>query len=111
MPNGQYGTRDVGGKDHAASRYIFTELSPLTRIIYHPADDPLLKYLKDDSSMVEPEWYMPIVPLVLINGAEGIGTGKGLIVSLILLDAEPSKVGAPLSHATIPSTSLPTFDD
>ncbi|KAH9949498.1 type II DNA topoisomerase [Amylocystis lapponica] len=75
MPNGQFGTRDQGGKDHAAARYIFTEPAPVTRTIYHPADDPLLKYNEDDGKTVEPEWYLPVVPMVLINGADGIGTG------------------------------------
>ncbi|KAF7986171.1 hypothetical protein HWV62_38564 [Athelia sp. TMB] len=74
-PNGQYGTRDCGGKDHASARYINTEPSLLTRAIYHPADDPLLNNLKDDGDTIEPEWYMPVVPMVLINGTEGIGTG------------------------------------
>ncbi|EGO19472.1 hypothetical protein SERLADRAFT_453445 [Serpula lacrymans var. lacrymans S7.9] len=75
LPNGQYGTRDQGGKDHASARYIFTELSPLARTIYNPADDPLLTYLKEDNDWIEPEYYLPVIPLVLINGAEGIGTG------------------------------------
>ncbi|KAI9451533.1 DNA topoisomerase [Russula earlei] len=75
LPNGQYGTRDQGGKDHASARYIFTEPAPITRTIFHPADDPLLSYLKEDNDQIEPEWYMPVIPLVLVNGAEGIGTG------------------------------------
>lgn len=49
--------------------------SPLTRLIFHPHDDPLLKYLKDDNQKIEPVWYMPIIPMVLVNGASGIGTG------------------------------------
>ncbi|TBU56240.1 type II DNA topoisomerase [Dichomitus squalens] len=75
MPNGQFGTRDQGGKDHAAARYIFTELAPIVRTLMHPADDAILTYQQDDGRQVEPEWYMPIVPMVLVNGAEGIGTG------------------------------------
>lgn len=75
-PSGQYGTRDTGGKDHAAPRYIFTEPMPLARVICNPSDDNLLNVQKDDNTLIEPEFYMPIVPLVLINGAEGIGTGK-----------------------------------
>ena len=74
-PEGQYGTRESGGKDHASPRYIFTKLSSLTRAIYHPADDPLLSYLKEDNDLIEPKWYMPVLPMVLINGTEGIGTG------------------------------------
>ena len=78
LPIGQYGTRDQGGKDHASARYIFTRPSPITRMMLHPGDDPLLKYNKEDSEVIEPEWYIPVVPLVLINGAEGIGTGETL---------------------------------
>ena len=29
----------------------------------------------DDNSQIEPEWYCPILPMVLVNGADGIGTG------------------------------------
>ncbi|KAM5542176.1 hypothetical protein V8D89_004049 [Ganoderma adspersum] len=75
MPNGQFGTRDQGGKDHAAARYIFTELAPIVRNVLHPADDAILTYQEDDGKSVEPEWYLPIIPMVLVNGAEGIGTG------------------------------------
>ncbi|XP_050431493.1 DNA topoisomerase 2 isoform X2 [Adelges cooleyi] len=75
QPIGQFGTRLQGGKDAASPRYIFTLLSPLTRLIFHPHDDPLLTYLRDDNQRIEPVWYMPIIPMVLVNGAEGIGTG------------------------------------
>lgn len=74
-PGGQYGTRDSGGKDHASPRYIFTDPMPLARVIFNPADDPLLNQQKDDNQLIEPEWYMPVLPMVLVNGAEGIGTG------------------------------------
>ncbi|CAO1613505.1 unnamed protein product [Sympodiomycopsis kandeliae] len=74
-PNGQFGTRGMGGKDAASARYIFTNLPPVTRTIFHPSDDNLLNYLNDDGQSIEPEWYMPTIPLVLLNGGEGIGTG------------------------------------
>ncbi|XP_064439660.1 DNA topoisomerase 2-alpha [Mirounga angustirostris] len=75
QPIGQFGTRLHGGKDSASPRYIFTMLSPLTRLLFPPKDDHTLKFLYDDNQRVEPEWYIPIIPMVLINGAEGIGTG------------------------------------
>ncbi|KAG9310318.1 DNA topoisomerase [Chiua virens] len=56
-------------------QYIFTELAPLTRAVFNPDDGPLLTYLKEDNDWIEPEYYMPVLPMVLINGAEGIGTG------------------------------------
>lgn len=75
MPHGQFGTRLHGGKDAASPRYIFTCLSPLARLIFHPSDDFILKYNFDDNLRVEPEWYIPIIPMVLVNGVDGIGTG------------------------------------
>ncbi|XP_015683435.1 DNA topoisomerase 2-beta [Protobothrops mucrosquamatus] len=75
QPVGQFGTRLHGGKDAASPRYIFTMLSPLARLLFPAVDDNLLKFLYDDNQRVEPEWYIPIIPMVLINGAEGIGTG------------------------------------
>lgn len=74
-PNGAFGTRATGGKDAAAPRYIFTELSKITRKIFHPSDDALYKYVQDDEATVEPEWYLPVIPMILVNGCEGIGTG------------------------------------
>jgi DNA topoisomerase II len=74
-PAGQFGTRLLGGKDAASPRYIFTRLPQLTRLIFHPDDDALLGQLEDDGQKIEPKHYVPILPMVLVNGAEGIGTG------------------------------------
>jgi DNA topoisomerase-2 len=74
-PNGQFGTRLQGGDDAASERYICTQLSKLTRLIFPEADDPILTYLDDDGTPVEPMFYVPIIPMQLINGGKGIGTG------------------------------------
>eukprot|EP00497_Spongosphaera_streptacantha_P001410 TRINITY_DN199_c0_g2_i8.p1 TRINITY_DN199_c0_g2~~TRINITY_DN199_c0_g2_i8.p1 ORF type:complete len:593 (-),score=207.75 TRINITY_DN199_c0_g2_i8:2-1780(-) len=74
-PSGQFGTRNMGGKDAASARYIFTKLCPIARNVFHADDDQLLDYLDDDGLTVEPKWYMPTIPMALVNGAEGIGTG------------------------------------
>jgi DNA topoisomerase-2 len=74
-PSGQFGTRRMGGKDAASPRYIFTKLEKITRAIFHPDDDELLNYLNDDGMSIEPEHYMPVIPMVLVNGSDGIGTG------------------------------------
>ena len=75
MPNGQFGTRLQGGKDSASERYIFTMLNKITRTIYPASDDHILEYLDDDGLIVEPLFYAPIIPMVLVNGSKGIGTG------------------------------------
>ena len=74
-PNGQFGTRLEGGKDSASTRYIFTELEPITNVIYNKNDMALYHYLEDDGLSIEPICYAPIIPMVLVNGALGIGTG------------------------------------
>jgi DNA topoisomerase-2 len=74
-PNGNFGSRRMGGKDSASPRYIFTQLSELSRYIYINKDESILKYNIEEGDIVEPIVYYPILPMILINGSEGIGTG------------------------------------
>jgi len=75
VPSGQFGTRLQGGSDAASTRYIYTRMAPVTRLIFHPFDDPVLEYLEEDGQKIEPKFYVPIIPMILVNGASGIGTG------------------------------------
>jgi DNA topoisomerase-2 len=75
FPSGQFGTRLEGGRDASSPRYIFTRLEKIARIIFPEQDDNILKYLNDDGTPVEPQFYVPIIPMVLVNGSKGIGTG------------------------------------
>ena len=75
QPIGQFGTRLAGGHDSAHARYIFTQLSPITKEIFNAEDDPLLKPLRENGKPIEPENYYPIIAMVLVNGIDGIGTG------------------------------------
>lgn len=75
MPNGQFGSRLQNGNDSASERYIFTCLNNITRFVFNELDDNILNYIDDDGSIVEPEYYIPIIPFILINGISGIGTG------------------------------------
>jgi len=74
-PCGQFGTRLMGGKDASQTRYIFTKLTKEARKLFDPKDDAILNYLDDDGRLIEPDFYMPTLPMVLVNGTEGIGTG------------------------------------
>ena len=75
VPQGQFGTRIQGGSDSASPRYIHTFLQPIVKKLVQAADFPVLTYRDDDGTPVEPEWYAPVLPMLLINGARGIGTG------------------------------------
>ena len=74
-PVGQFGSRLMGGKDAASPRYIHTHLETIVDSIFKKDDLPILNHLEDDGSIVEPETYLPVVPLLAINGSVGIGTG------------------------------------
>ena len=75
QPNGAFGTRRLGGFDAASPRYIFTQLNVLSPKIFRSEDEPILKYAVDEGEKVEPEAYAPIIPMILVNGSTGIGTG------------------------------------
>jgi DNA topoisomerase-2 len=74
-PLGQFGTRLEGGADAASPRYIFTRISTAATYVFRTEDNPILEYLEEDGQTIEPVEYLPIIPMVLVNGAEGIGTG------------------------------------
>jgi DNA topoisomerase-2 len=74
-PVGQFGSRLLGGKDAASARYIHTHLEPIVDAIFRKEDAGILKHIDDDGLIVEPETYFPVVPLLVINGCIGIGTG------------------------------------
>ncbi|KAL7541609.1 hypothetical protein ACHAXR_013350, partial [Thalassiosira sp. AJA248-18] len=74
-PSGQFGTRLMGGSDAASPRYIFTHLSPFARLLFPDVDDMLLDYKEEDGQPIEPEYFCPVIPLLLVNGCQGIGTG------------------------------------
>jgi DNA topoisomerase-2 len=108
QPIGALGSRRMGGKDAGAPRYVYTQLNHLTDMMFMKEDAPLLRYLDDDGYPVEPEYYVPIIPMVLVNGALGIGTGFSTSVpsynpldiikrlKQLLAGEEPSKL-APLT--------------
>ena len=74
-PIGQFGSRIMGGSDSAQPRYIHTKLPDIIHHIYNKEDFNILNYIDDDGHLVEPEYYAPIIPMLLVNGSEGIGTG------------------------------------
>jgi len=80
VPQGQFGTRLQGGKDAASPRYIHTFMQPYLPLLVPQDDFDCLVYRDDDGMPVEPHWYAPIIPMLLINGARGIGTGYSTFI-------------------------------
>lgn len=83
---GEFGSRQGGGpnltvgNDAAAPRYIFTKLEILTRYIFREEDDEFLPDRIQDGEVVEKQYYMPIIPMLLVNGTSGIGTAHSTTV-------------------------------
>ena len=126
VPSGQFGTRLLMGKDSASPRYIFTRLSPIVKTLFNEHDNVLLDYLDDDGMKIEPKYYIPIIPVILVNGSEGIGTGYStnipcynpddIITNLVrLIDSDGEAELAPMTPwykgftGTIVSKELTSF--
>ena len=105
LPNGQFGSRLLGGKDSASPRYICTALSPITGLLFPQEDFPLLDYLNDDGYSIEPNFYVPILPTALINGCKGIGTGYSTCIPnydpIDILNLVKRRMRGPLSSDSV----------
>lgn len=76
MSFGQFGTRRMGGNDHGEHYKLQTNIAPVTRLIFHPHDEPLLEPNCDNEwTAIEPTFYLPVIPMLLVNGAQSTGTG------------------------------------
>ena len=78
--HGQMGTRSRSGKDAASSRYIYTKPEWWVPLVFRKEDKPLLNIVIDEGEEIEPVTFYPIIPMQLINGALGIGTGHSTFI-------------------------------
>ena len=69
--DGQFGS--LRSPQAGAPRYIGTKLSPYFKLIYKDFD--LLDYKEEEGEEIEPYFFLPIIPTVLINGGSGIAVG------------------------------------
>ena len=75
FPSGQFGSRNLGGKDSANPRYIFSYLNKWIPIMFNEIDSKIIEYNYEDDDKIEPIKYVPVLPMILLNGALGIATG------------------------------------
>lgn len=68
---GQFGS--LRSPQAGAPRYIGTKLSENFRLIYK--DFELLEFKEEEGESIEPNYFLPIVPTVLLNGSSGIAVG------------------------------------
>jgi len=110
MPLGQFGSRLDPPGTHAAARYIFSKVSNITRAIFPKADDDVLEYRTEEGQSVEPTHYCGVVPLILINGASGIGTGFSSCVPCHSLPSVVAACRAIIAGGTLPEL-VPHYED
>ena len=72
-PEGSFGSRMV--QSAAAGRYIFTGKSKMFDRMFIAADADLLPKQEFEGDPIEPRHFAPVLPLLLINGSEGMGSG------------------------------------
>lgn len=72
-PIGQFGS--ILTDESASPRYIFTTQSKHLRRLFKTEDDAILKHREEEGIVLEPTTYLPIVPMWVVNGTVGIGTG------------------------------------
>ena len=80
--DGAFGTRIANGSDSASPRYIFTKFTTMARNIITETSPNVLSYITEENVIVEPEFYVPSLPMVLVNGSNGIATGFRSVVPL-----------------------------
>jgi DNA topoisomerase II len=73
VPSGNFGKRFI--TDYSAPRYIYTYSAPRFDEIFDKRDEDLLHFQEFEGSIIEPSYYVPTLPLLLVNGSEGIGNG------------------------------------
>jgi DNA topoisomerase-2 len=109
VPEGQFGSRLTA--DPAALRYIETKLSPYFRTIFPKADDQILEHHEVDGEKIEPKTYAPLLPMVLVNGAQGTGTGHAcLILSYKPTDIRDAVLQVLAGKKLKPRTLTPWFN-
>ena len=105
-PSGQFGTRLLGGKDAASPRYIYTSLEKITRSLFCKVDDDVLDYNFNDGAPIEPKFFAPVIPMILVNKTTGVGTGFSTDIPpfdpLLLVDALKQRLRSPKAAFSTP---------
>jgi len=71
--DGQFGIRLI--PDAAAPRYIFTCKETYINSLFNVADNNILEKQYSDGQEIEPKFYVPVLPMLLVNGAVGLSVG------------------------------------
>jgi DNA topoisomerase-2 len=68
QPHGQFGTRN--NTKSASERYVETNLTNIVDILFNPNDYYLLDFNFEGEKRVEPKYFIPIIPLAILESKE-----------------------------------------
>jgi DNA topoisomerase-2 len=109
--DGAFGTRISNGSDAASPRYIFTKMTDMARNIITETSPAVLTYITEENIVVEPEFYVPTLPMVLVNGSNGIATGFRSLVPLFNPDDIEHNIRCKFDSDMTPIQLLPWYGD
>lgn len=75
---GNFGTRAI--PEASASRYIFAKSSPILPILFNRDDRDILIHQEFEGEKIEPRFFVPTLPLLLINGNRGVSSGFSQLI-------------------------------
>lgn len=75
-----HNTRNLGGTDAASPRYPYTRPQKWLNYVYKSDDFPILDFIEDEGQRCEPVSFLPIIPMGLINGCLGVGSGHSTFI-------------------------------
>lgn len=108
-PVGSFGSRLENGKDSASPRYINTKFIENIRDIYKKEDEDILEYLVEEGQTVEPRFYIPQIPMILVNGSLGLATGFKSKIPCFNPDDIMRKIKAKLTNRQDDTELLPWY--
>jgi DNA topoisomerase-2 len=71
--DGNFGSSFIN--DAAATRYIFARMNPILKQLYNKDDFVNLEHQDFEGAKIEPRYYVPVLPMLAINGSEGVSIG------------------------------------
>ena len=71
--DGNFGSSFIN--DAAATRYIFARMNPILKQLYNKDDFVNLEHQNFEGAKIEPRFYVPVLPMLAINGSEGVSIG------------------------------------
>jgi DNA topoisomerase II len=106
--HGQFGTRLSA--EAASPRYIHTRLHQNWNRFFKPVDQEIVIPQYDDGETIEPTYYIPVIPMILINGADGVGNGFSSSILSYSVETVVNGLKELMKYGEVRTPLLPTIN-